>query len=376
MLRGEAIGRGEAVMSEIMVNVLRFEKDFLKGIKDSTTLKNIIPKLYRGRKARKAFDVAAQQAESLAKRIKYNKNIKSDITKAQQQANLLFNQLKSKSGKSIAKSKSNPVSKNKVDSIAKDIKQTKQARQTQAIAEGKSIEIVDSQGRVQILKPAKTKVIAKTKVKAAEKIAQNHFNSGKSKIMEAQKQVLNIKKITKPGLLSKIFVNTAAAVLIGLRKELKRAGTHRAAVKPPKVSTGSKTEVGVNAIISTKQKQKITQDIIDKTKQDPVLIPTTRIDTLSKQGQVTFINNIILGAVGTIGLLRPNGNIVPIKNTINSKNWKRWRARLFSLMKRRHFTYASDMYSILFGIKAKPKQRITLLKVGRVFTGAERRALV
>lgn len=131
------------------------------------------------------------------------------------------------------------------------------------------------------------------------------------------------------------------------------------------------------------QKQKpqtkmIQEPIVDQ-KQDqkilPVVIPDQRVDVLSKQGQMTIINTIVGLAAGTM-FIRYGGQRLRVPQSIQKGGIRSIRKWIWNKLNKRSYYYTADIFSIIFGIRAKGRQRIMLIKKGRTFTGLERRAMV
>jgi frataxin-like iron-binding protein CyaY len=130
-----------------------------------------------------------------------------------------------------------------------------------------------------------------------------------------------------------------------------------------------------------KQKQKQTpkqeqeQKQTPKVKEETIVVPNVRIDNLPKERQNQIVNTIIASIIGT-RLIRTAGGKKVIPQTRLRGPMGNFRNYIFNKLSRKKFVFTPDIYSIIFGIKAKAGQKIKLLKIGRIFTGTERRAIV
>jgi len=108
-----------------------------------------------------------------------------------------------------------------------------------------------------------------------------------------------------------------------------------------------------------------------------VTIPDKIITITSAIVLTRIITNIINQVGGTRFIqLRPRGRIIDLKNTRPKGGLSGLRAFLFKRFKKKRTVFLPDMYSIVFGVRAKAKQKVRLLRPGRIFTGIERRPQV
>ena len=68
----------------------------------------------------------------------------------------------------------------------------------------------------------------------------------------------------------------------------------------------------------------------------------------------------------------------PIKKIIIDEVKKKKKLKKLSgrVIQKQRFIFLADLYSRIYGIIANPKEKRAFLKVGRVFTGVERRKII
>lgn len=142
-----------------------------------------------------------------------------------------------------------------------------------------------------------------------------------------------------------------------------------------------RTRGGVRAITTAKPKAKV---ILKSTaisaikpiqEKVPVVIPNINVAQAPVSSQTQIINQLLGLAAGTSAVLI-GGRSFRVKTPSSKAGFAAWRKRIRKLLKTRRFIFLPDMFSLVFGIKAKPGQRVILLRRGRIFTGAERRPIV
>ncbi len=124
----------------------------------------------------------------------------------------------------------------------------------------------------------------------------------------------------------------------------------------------------------TGQKRKTVQEQKKDEIIDTKIIPAQRIDTLSKVKQLQIIG-AVLASLAVAQAFRVNGRRVAKKQTRLRGGIASARKWIFNRLQKKRRAFTPDIYSLLFGIRAKKGQRIQLLRKGRVFTGLERRAI-
>ena len=142
-----------------------------------------------------------------------------------------------------------------------------------------------------------------------------------------------------------------------------------------------RTRGGVRAITTAKPKAKV---ILKSTaisaikpiqEKVPVVIPNINVAQAPVSSQTQIINQLLGLAAGTSTVLI-GGRSFRTKTPSSKAGFAAWRKRIRKLLKKRRFVFLPDMFSLVFGIKAKPGQKVILLRLGRIFTGAERRPIV
>lgn len=108
----------------------------------------------------------------------------------------------------------------------------------------------------------------------------------------------------------------------------------------------------------------------------PEEVPQNRIDTKTDQQIINIIEGVLISVAGTQYIINRNGTLKPVPDRIRGGNIFRLKGWVYNKIKNKRFVYLPDIYSIIFGVRARPGQRLKLLKRGRIFTGAERRAIV
>jgi len=84
----------------------------------------------------------------------------------------------------------------------------------------------------------------------------------------------------------------------------------------------------------------------------------------------------LIGLAVTTKFVRINGKNYQVKTPPTKKGFFTLKRRVLSLIKRKRFIFIPDLFSIIFGIRAKPGQKVKLLRKGRIFTGTELRPIV
>ncbi len=128
-------------------------------------------------------------------------------------------------------------------------------------------------------------------------------------------------------------------------------------------------------IVKQAQKQEVTPKVDEIIEEDTITIPDV-ILTVASAAALTTIITRLLTQVGGTKFIESGGKRFLVPTAPTKAGYAALAKRLFARFKRKRFVFLPDMYSLIFGIKARPKQRIKLLKVGRIFTGLERRPVI
>jgi len=126
---------------------------------------------------------------------------------------------------------------------------------------------------------------------------------------------------------------------------------------------------------------KIIQDIlpVQKIKQELIRIQRQKLDIRTKVGTVTQLAEVLIPAIVTTTILTlPKVTLKrpPIKLPKDKILTKKMIEIIKRKMKLMRMIFIPDLYSIVYGIKASPKEKKEFLRAGRVFSGAELRKTI
>ena len=228
----------------------------------------------------------------------------------------------------------------------------------------------------QIIKEVKAikKDIGAIKTAKTKTSAKNKFNSATSKTRATQQTVLKLVKKGKGSTKVRSFVKSITKINAGLFIAAGAALTARG-IRPPRTRQGiipiTKPEQPLKQ--SRIQKREIVQKPIEEEKL--IIIPDTRLDTKTSQQQIKIITTI-LTSLALAQAFRLRGKVIPKAQTRLRGGIGKTAKFIFNKLKKKRRAFTPDVFSLVFGIRAKPRERIQLLRRGRVFTGLERRAIV
>lgn len=247
------------------------------------------------------------------------------------------------------------------DAQQRAIKDAKEARLQKS-------DIDKSKVMVNKLKKAKTKKEfdnLRTSIKRLFGNKKGQLLRTKSKLRKANAPASQIKAVTKQiATINNLIISTNN--IIARSNFTRQKG--RIITTPGKQKQPTKTRSVTKPKTDTPGKPKIEEIAIT--------IPDVRIDQLPKQRQAQIINNIITQVLGTAAILRASGRRTVIPQTRFRGGIGRLRKFIFAKLRPKRFVFTPDIYSIIFGVRARGKERIKLLKPGRFFTGLERRKIV
>jgi hypothetical protein len=273
------------------------------------------------------------KSEKMVRSLRKQKAAK-DITKAQKQADRLAREIEGRNGQQLLqKPKNRPMSKNKVNSIKKDI---------------------------QAIKKARTKSSTK-----------QHYNKAVGKIKTSQRAILKLVRKAKPTLKLAQYTKLSTAIAIGLHNILNKVAQAK--------GLSPNERQGIIPISDQKDKQKTKRKTVQKPKEEEktITVPEqgTRIDTKSKTQQLVFIASV-LAPLAVSQAFRLRGRRINKKQTRLRGGLRKAVKYVYNRLKKKKRAYTPDVYSLVFGIKARPREKIKLLRKGRVFTGQEIRRIV
>ena len=208
-------------------------------------------------------------------------------------------------------------------------------------------------------------------VNKAKQIRKNTASKIKSKLNAIKNSLSKQRTFAGKIGLSKMVTRLASQMIVAnnlIAKVNAKSGAGQrqktGIITKPKDKTGQKRKT-----VQEQKKDEIKDEIID-TK----IIPAQRIDTLSKVKQLQIIG-AVLASLAVAQAFRVNGRRVAKKQTRLRGGIASARKWIFNRLQKKRRAFTPDIYSLLFGIRAKKGQRIQLLRKGRVFTGLERRAI-
>ena len=136
----------------------------------------------------------------------------------------------------------------------------------------------------------------------------------------------------------------------------------------------------INSIIGavTKQEQNIVTKQQIKEIQKPAVsnkIDNTVIQAITQKPAIKQIVAItsLLTLGGATALLRGLPRVTAINNSNLGRSLKRYKSALLKYTKSKQYVYTPDIAALIYGQIATAKQKIKLLKIGRIFSGIERR---
>lgn len=167
------------------------------------------------------------------------------------------------------------------------------------------------------------------------------------------------KRLVKSGYVGPSIITVASGVISAKSIAAARAKSAQKGRPKSKIRPAAKT------------KRKTTQPVKEKTVQVPE--QGIRLDTKPKTTQLKIITALV-SSLAAADAFKLRGKTVPKKQTRLRGGIGKAATFIYNKLKNKKRAYTPDVYSLVFGIKAKPKEKITLLKKGRVFTGLERRS--
>jgi len=203
------------------------------------------------------------------------------------------------------------------------------------------------------------------------KTTRRAVSSTKNTLTKARQQLVLISKKVTAKPLKGIFkrqIAIVSALVSRLNIATSRFNTKAGIALPPDI----KDPITKPIVIQDTEK-KVKEAV--KIKEEEIEVPDVTIYNITNTNLSNIINTI-LGTVAGTQFLRRNGRVVAAKTPLTKGALMQLRPYLFNKFKNKQFVFLPDMYSLIFGVRATPKQRITLLKPGRIFTGIESRAIV
>lgn len=231
-----------------------------------------------------------------------------------------------------------------------------------------------------------------TLTKQLSKANKDLGNIGKSKTPAAAKQALgkvakNVEIssgrlqliLKKP--ISKPLLSIAAMTII-LASQIGQAAASIVSgvgIKPRKTQIGptrqdQRSVVAQKSKVGLKTRTGTTPKAPQKFKS--ITIPDTTLKNPTDTQLLGIITSILGSVAGASFLLRSRGVRTALKQTRTRGGLLKLRKLLFSRFRRKRFVFVPDMYSLIFGVRATPGERVRLLRVGRIFSGAEIRKIV
>ena len=356
------VKEGQRIVSEVkkLINadtIKKLSNEIRKDKRGSVILKfkNIKPK--KSPASKKKIESDIMKAQRIAQEIKKDLNkdnsisqLIKDFEKAKQTQKIIKQDIvKVKKSPFSPKERIREIKRlNNVDNVLKQVEKSIQGK---------------GQKTIQVLK---NKQIAKIK----QAVKQGKKGVG-SKVKAIQKTLVKNVGIAKKlnlikaiGILNRQILGLATILREETRQTQKR-------------QLGQKQELAIKTKTKTKQKQKVEakQDQKQDTVTQEVTIPKEDVaqDSATRQNQIV---TQLIGLAVTTKFVRINGKNYQVKTPPTKKGFFTLKRRVLSLIKRKRFIFIPDLFSIIFGIRAKPGQKVKLLRKGRIFTGTELRPIV
>lgn len=356
------VKEGQIIVSEVkkLINadtIRKLSNEIRKDKRGSVILKfkNIKPK--KSPASKKKIESDIMKAQRIAQEIKKDLNkdnsisqLIKDFEKAKQTQKIIKQDIvKVKKSPFSPKERIREIKRlNNVDNVLKQVEKSIQGK---------------GQKTIQVLK---NKQIAKIK----QAVKQGKKGVG-SKVKAIQKTLVKNVGIAKKlnlikaiGILNRQILGLATILREETRQTQKR-------------QLGQKQELAIKTKTKTKQKQKVEakQDQKQDTVTQEVTIPKEDVaqDSATRQNQIV---TQLIGLAVTTKFVRINGKNYQVKTPPTKKGFFTLKRRVLSLIKRKRFIFIPDLFSIIFGIRAKPGQKVKLLRKGRIFTGTELRPIV
>jgi len=356
------VKEGQRIVSEVkkLINadtIKKLSNEIRKDKRGSVILKfkNIKPK--KSPASKKKIESDIMKAQRIAQEIKKDLNkdnsisqLIKDFEKAKQTQKIIKQDIvKVKKSPFSPKERIREIKRlNNVDNVLKQVEKSIQGK---------------GQKTIQVLK---NKQIAKIK----QAVKQGKKGVG-SKVKAIQKTLVkNVGIAKKLNLIKAIGIfNRQILGLAAILREEQRQTQKR--------QLGQKQELAIKTKTKTKQKQKVEakQDQKQDTVTQEVTIPKEDVaqDSATRQNQIV---TQLIGLAVTTKFVRINGKNYQVKTPPTKKGFFTLKRRVLSLIKRKRFIFIPDLFSIIFGIRAKPGQKVKLLRKGRIFTGTELRPIV
>lgn len=351
------------ISSAVRKQIRKLYRARLKGIKKAAEKKNFLQEnsdlIHRYNLIKRVKGISAkgklqrERAQFLIREMREAKRLRNDYIKSQRMV----------TGIKLNKAAKNAAKLNKFLQQQKKNIPSKGGEQILILKKPKIEKLTKKVGEI---KKAKTPTQAK---KAYKEVVRDTGG-----VKQQLQLILKKPKVkTNPRLTGKIYAQLAAATaIVGLAKNTLASKFRR---RPgSSISPVSQSKPKGKQGTSTESKEKIIEKITEKT----ITIPGTTILLAGATAAAVqqIINNIVnkVGDTRYIQLTR-GGGIIDTKQSnprrgISLKNY------LFKKIHNKRKIYLPDMYSLIFGVRAKKGQRVRLLKPGRLYTGAELRPLV
>ena len=250
------------------------------------------------------------------------------------------------------------------------------------------------------LKSGRQILIQKQITQQKKVLPQKKITQMKNNVKSLQKSK-TIKEFNQKGTSVKKQLQSTDGKLVQILKSKTKSNSAKAIAAKQRVAL-AEVLVIFNSLVKVANRQNPTRQIVAPVqimKPDAVVTPISKTDVIAKPepdvkpktvtipkasqdigqlpkpAQVAAITTFLATVAGTKFIQRRGGS--PIGVSAPPVPFPRkWVNRFLRIVKKRRFTFIPDMYSILFNIRAKPGEKIKLLRRGRVFTGLEIRKLV
>ena len=253
----------------------------------------------------------------------------------------------------------------------------------EAVKKPRTTQVDLKSGRQTVILKTLEKTKSRTTTKQAEQIPSSQRLVTVLKQKQAVKQVSSTRQVLVLKLKSaqkqvSVSKNQSLAQAVGLFKGLNSLLLGKTKLASVLLGGVSKQAQLVLSKLKSKQAQVSKQAQLSAQAKAQVLSLALVQESLSLQAQLSAQASMLRRILKTKQKLIPKLKLklVPPIFPDDEEKKKKLRRLAGKVIQSQRFVYLNDLYSAIYDIKANPTERKAFLKVGRVFTGLERRKLV
>jgi hypothetical protein len=236
----------------------------------------------------------------------------------------------------------------------------------------KYVENTSPSGSVTILKQAE-----QVAVKAAKKVEKGD-SRGAMKMVSNASEKLKAVLVKKPQLAGKI--RSRLWILSGVAtgaSMMARGGMSKSGFIPRSrqiiLGKGRQKQSNIQAQ-QVAQQMKQAQQVEQSQGSVSITIPASTVAVTQATAQ--SLAYALTGLALTTGFIRYGGGRYAIPPSIKQQGYRGLYRYIYNFIIKKQFVYVPDLYSIIFGIRARAGQRVQLLRKGRIYKGTELRPLI